>query len=112
MKLLFDQNLAPALVRRLEDLFPGSEHVHEIGLGEAPDRAVWEYARDRGLVIASKDSDFHQLAVLEGPPPKVVWVRLGNGPVSEVEHELRRRHAAIVEFGKSAAAFLVVGAVD
>lgn len=66
MKLLFDQNLAPALVHRLEDLFPGSEHVHEVGLGEASDRAVWEYARDHGLVIASKDSDFHQLAVLEG----------------------------------------------
>jgi hypothetical protein len=30
VKLLFDQNVSPDLIRRLHDLFPGSEHVwHE-----------------------------------------------------------------------------------
>jgi len=29
-------------------------------------------------VIVSKDSDFQQRSLLYGPPPKVVWLRLGN----------------------------------
>ncbi|MBK7164293.1 MAG: DUF5615 family PIN-like protein [Candidatus Microthrix sp.] len=39
---------------------------------------MWEYAAEQGLVIVSKDSDFRQLAVFDGPPPKLVWLRLGN----------------------------------
>jgi predicted nuclease of predicted toxin-antitoxin system len=31
MKLLFDQNLSPKLVRRLADLFPDSSHVQAVG---------------------------------------------------------------------------------
>ena len=26
----------------------------------------------------TKDENFHRLSVLLGPPPKVIWVRLGN----------------------------------
>jgi len=37
VKLLFDQNLSPALVGRLGDLFPGSVHVWTIGLDAVPD---------------------------------------------------------------------------
>jgi len=78
VKLLFDQNLSHKLVRQLADLFPKSVHVREAGLKEAGDPLVWEYAKKNGLVVVSKDSDFHQRSFLYGYPPKVVWVRLGN----------------------------------
>ena len=45
MKLLFDQNLAPRLVRSLSDLHPDSVHVRDVGLTTADDAAVWEYAK-------------------------------------------------------------------
>jgi len=32
MKLLFDENLSPDLVRRLTDLFPDSVHVRDVDL--------------------------------------------------------------------------------
>ena len=32
MKLLYDENLSPRLVRLLEDLFPNSIHVRDVGL--------------------------------------------------------------------------------
>lgn len=35
MKLLFDENLSHKLVRTLEDLFPDSEHVRDLGLKAA-----------------------------------------------------------------------------
>ena len=49
MKLLFDQNLSHKLAHRLADLFPDSTHVREIGLKEAEDPAVWEYAKQQGV---------------------------------------------------------------
>jgi len=39
-------------------------------------------------VILSKDSDFRQL-VLFGPPPKVVWLRVGNASTSVTVSLLR-----------------------
>ncbi len=67
MNLLFDQNLSRSLVVRLRDVFPDSEHVAALGLDTATDREIWDYAREHGYLIASKDSDFRQLAFLYGP---------------------------------------------
>ena len=74
MKLLFDENLSPKLVRLLDDLFPDSVHVRDVGLKAADDPIVWKYAQDNGLTICSKDSDMHQRSFVLGYPPKVVWV--------------------------------------
>ena len=41
MNLLFDQNLSLWLVDRLEDLYPNSTHVGDVGLDRALDRAIW-----------------------------------------------------------------------
>lgn len=109
MKLLFDQNLAPSLVQRLAFEYPHSAHTFPLGLGEADDREIWGYARTYGFAIVSKDSDFHQLAVREGPPPKVVWVRLGNCSVDAVEAILRERRTNLEHFDAGLEAFLVIG---
>ena len=98
MKLLFDENLSPKLARRLADLFPDSVHVRDVGLKAADDPLVWEYAKDGGLMIISKDSDMHQRSFVFGHPPKVVWVRLGNCSTSDVESLLRRNFAAVKTF--------------
>jgi len=70
LKLLFDQNLPPRLVTALAQLYPGSEHVRNLGLASADDLEVWNYAKLHGFVIASKDSDFHQRSFVDGAPPK------------------------------------------
>ena len=46
MKLLFDENLSPQLVRLLGDLFPGSVHVRDVRLKAADDPVVWKYEQD------------------------------------------------------------------
>jgi len=97
MKLLFDQNLSPRLVERLIDLFP-SEHVASIGLERASDEEVWVYAREHGCVIVTKDSDFNDLTVLRGFPPKVLWLRLGDCTTKQVESTLRTNRALIEQW--------------
>ncbi len=95
MRLLFDHNLSPRLVAHLADIFPGSEHVHALGLHEASDRAVWQFAREQGYTIVSRDADFSELTVLEGFPPRVVWIRRGNCSTAEIEAVLRDHREAI-----------------
>ena len=98
MKLLFDENLSPKLPRRLADLFPDSIHVRDVGLKSSDDPFVWEYARQRDVVVVSKDADMHDRSLLFGYPPKVIWVRLGNCSTRQVEELLRREFASIKKF--------------
>ncbi|MCX6638161.1 MAG: DUF5615 family PIN-like protein [Acidobacteria bacterium] len=98
MRLLFDQNLSPWLCRALADRFPNSVHVREVGLREAADSIVWDYAALHGLAIVTKDADFRQRSFLEGHPPKVLWVRLGNCSTRAIEALLRNRASEVDEF--------------
>ena len=98
MRLLFDHNLSPALKATLADLYPQSRHVWDLGMDTAADAVIWDYARARGLVIVTKDADYRELAAARGHPPKVILVRLGNGPTSEVAWLLRSRYADLAAF--------------
>jgi predicted nuclease of predicted toxin-antitoxin system len=75
VKLLLDENLSRRLVRRIADLFPGSTHLCTEGLLQAPDTAVWAYAKTNAFSIVTADADFYELATALGPPPKVIWLR-------------------------------------
>jgi predicted nuclease of predicted toxin-antitoxin system len=99
MKLLFDQNVSPRLVRRLADIYPDSLHVREVGLRDADDAEIWEYAKLHGFTIVSKDWDFQQRSLLYGHPPKFIWLRVGNCPVGVIESLLRKHSVAIHTFG-------------
>ena len=94
--LLFNQNLSPRLLRQLADLYPGSIHVQEIDLDAGSDNPIWDYARDRNLIIATKDKDYRDLSHARGYPPKVVLIRLGNCPWQAVGSLLREHYADIV----------------
>ena len=110
MKLLFDHNLSPRLVPALQRQYPGSMHVRSVGLHTASDDAVWSCARERGLVIVSKDVDFHQRSLVLGAPPKFVWIRRGNCSTDDILALLSTRHTALLAFELDRdAAFLVLG---
>jgi len=102
MKLLFDQNLSPRLPRLLADIYPDSIHVRDVGMREATDSEIWEYAKRNGFVIVSKDSDFQQRSLLFGHPPKFIWLRVGNCPVKPIEELLRKHSVAIHTFEQDA----------
>ena len=44
----------------------------------ADDPIIWDYAKDNDFMLVSKDADMHDLSLVFGNPPKVVWLRLGN----------------------------------
>lgn len=100
LQFLFDQNLSHRLVGLLSDAFPGSAHVRGMGLSRADDERVWQAAIAGGYVLVSKDAEFHQRSALEGYPPKVVWIQLGNCTTEDVARLLRTRGVEIAGFVK------------
>jgi len=89
LKLLFDENLSSRLVDLLAADFPGCTHIDLLGMRGAADVAVWNYARENGYAIVSKDNDFRQRAFLDGPPPKVVWLSVGNAGTNVIATLIR-----------------------
>jgi predicted nuclease of predicted toxin-antitoxin system/uncharacterized protein (DUF433 family) len=98
VKLLFDQNLPARIVNSLSDIFPDSLHVKSLGMSATDDRAIWNYARENGCSIISKDSDFHQMSFLFGAPPKTIWLRCGNCSTTMLESIIRRNSRKIAKF--------------
>ena len=108
---LLDQNLSFRLLAVLKPRFPDSVHVGALRLGAASDFDIWDYARREELAILTKDSDFHHLSMLNGHPPKVVWLRVGNVSTTMIAELLVSRMSEIADFLETdSAAFYVLSA--
>ncbi len=107
MRLLLDQNLSHRLKGPLAAAYPDLAHVRDFALERADDIAVWNFAKDNGLAIVSKDSDFHQRSLVFGHPPKVIWLRLGNCSTTDIEHVLRQQEPVVASFFEDATASLL-----
>lgn len=84
MKLLLDENISQRLVALLLPTFPDCTHIELVLERGGSDTGIWQYAKANGLMIVSKDNDFRQRAFVLGPPPKVIWLDVGNARTSAV----------------------------
>lgn len=78
IRFLIDAQLPPGLARRLAASGYAAEHVNRIGLGNASDSDIWEYAARMNAILVTKDEDFVALAGQEPAGAQVVWIRIGN----------------------------------
>ena len=110
MNLLLDENLSDRIIPRILDLYPGSTHVKIQGLMHEDDSVIWEFAKAGAYIIVSKDWDFHQLSLLRGFPPKVIYLDVGNGPTSHIVDILRENFSAVQTFqADSLESLLILG---
>ena len=98
MKLLLDENLSRLLVPALRATFPGTTHVLLEGLQQASDSVIWQFAAAQGFTIVTRDSDYYELALKRGYPPKVIWVRSGNASTRSVRRLLDDHRSNIEDF--------------
>ncbi len=108
MKLLFDENISQRLVALLEGEFPESCHIEDLVDRGSTDTGIWEVAKALKLIVVSKDNDFRQRALLLGPPPKVIWLDLGNARTAAVASMLRSNVERIRAFSAEEDAGLLV----
>ncbi len=78
MKFLIDNQLPVALSKYLIRTGFDSVHVLELGMAEASDFEICEYAWREDRVIVTKDEDFGVLVTMGRCAAPVIWVRLGN----------------------------------
>lgn len=79
MRFIVDAQLPPALARCLAGHGHQAEHVADIGMADAKDSPIWEYALQHGAVIVTKDEDFpHRLNQNPEKAPSIIWLRIGN----------------------------------
>ena len=49
MSLLFDQNISFRIVKKIEDTFPNSKQIKELGLENYSDNEIWKFAKDNKI---------------------------------------------------------------
>lgn len=78
MKLLFDQNISYRIVKKLIDSYPQFKHVSQVSLNNSEDIDIWQFAKKEGYTIVTFDSDYYDISLINGSPPKIIWLRTGN----------------------------------
>jgi len=78
MKLLLDENLSRRIVPFIQEAFPDSTQITLLNMENSPDKEIWQFAHDNNYVIVTKDSDFYEMSLLYGQPPKIIWLKIGN----------------------------------
>lgn len=98
MKLLFDQNISSQILKKISEAYSDSSHVKIEGLINASDYEIWEYAKLHQFIIVTQDSDFNDIFLLKGFPPKIIWFRTGNLRTDELDLILRNQQTEIQDF--------------
>ncbi len=74
-----DAHLSPSMAAWLETAFGvQAAALRDVGMRDAEDRDIFLAARAAGAVVLTKDADFVRLQDELGPPPRIVWLTLGN----------------------------------
>jgi len=101
LKLLFDQNISPRIVKLVDEKFSGSSQVRHVGLEDASDHMIFEYARKNNFTIVTFDADFIDINTLRGTPPKIIWLNTGNLTTKSIAQLLKTKLSTILDFVNS-----------
>jgi predicted nuclease of predicted toxin-antitoxin system len=98
LKLLFDQNISPKIVKQISEDFPDSKQVRHVGLEDASDAQIFNYAKANGYAIVTFDADFVDLNVVRGMPPKIIWFKTGNLTTKAISALMKKSIRVIQDF--------------
>lgn len=98
MKLLFDQNISFRIEKKLSNIFQNCAHVSSLGLLNFEDLQIWEFAKKNNFSIVTFDSDFFDFSIINGHPPKIVWLRCVNLSTNEIASFLFQNQDIINDF--------------
>tara|TARA_R110000850_G_scaffold60744_1_gene139198 strand:- start:199 stop:549 length:351 start_codon:yes stop_codon:yes gene_type:complete len=101
MKLLLDENISYRLIKKLKSHFTEIISVNQIYPLGIADKSIWKYAQDKNYSILTFDSDFQELAAMEGAPPKIILLRPGNLNTSQIATLIESKMAQITNFIES-----------
>lgn len=92
-QFLIDVNLPYYFSLWNNDLYIHQKDIND----EWTDEQIWNYAKENGLTIITKDSDFSNKILLKEPPPKVIHIRLGNMKIKDFFENISKVWPHVVE---------------
>jgi len=98
VKILFDQNISFRLLKRIANNYPEAKQIRKLGLENSTDLQIWKYAKKNGYSIVSFDGDFFDLVNVNGHPPKVIWLRMGNTSIESIAKLFNNKVELIRDF--------------
>lgn len=98
MKLLFDQNISFRVIKGIKDIYPDAKQVRELNLDNSTDQEIWSFAKREGYTIVTFDSDFYDLNLIRGNPPKIIWLKTGNTTTENIINTFHENFDLIQEF--------------
>jgi predicted nuclease of predicted toxin-antitoxin system len=91
MILWIDVQLSPSLAPWITGQFGIEAYsVKWLGYRDASDHVIFLAAREAGVIVMTKDSDFLRLLDEYGPPPQILWVTMGNTSNANMREVLNR----------------------
>ena len=95
---IVDTQLPPMLATYLQ--WKGFDAIHTTHFSEGhllQDAQIRQIALDENRIILTKDSDFPDSFFLKGPPPRIIYLRLGNIRNRELTAFLEERWSVIYD---------------
>lgn len=79
MTFWIDEQISPKFAYWLAQEFQVEAHsVDTLGFFSTPDKDIFMKARSANVIVITKDRDFREMVLSDGPPPQVVWITCGN----------------------------------
>lgn len=75
--------------------------MRHLGLENASDLEIFEYAKRHRYAVVTFDADFVDLNVIKGFPPKIIWLKTGNLTTKSIADLINRNVVAIQNFLQS-----------
>lgn len=97
-RLLLDQNLSFKISKGIRDLFADSKHISDFKFEGRSDLEIWNFSKNNDYCIVTFDFDFIDISVLNGFPPKIIWLLIGNSTTEKIIQTLRNNHLVINDF--------------
>jgi predicted nuclease of predicted toxin-antitoxin system len=99
IELWLDMQLSPALAKWIVSEFQiNAISSYELFINNEKDEVIFLNAKNKGnVILLSKDSDFTDLLDRLLPPPKLIWLRMGNCPNSQMKIILKNTLLQAIE---------------
>lgn len=82
-------------------LWHDESYIHQSDIDPRwTDKQIWDFAKNEGLTIITKDSDFSNRILLSSPPPKVIHIRFGNMKMKDFHDHLVKFWPDIIEMNE------------
>lgn len=99
MKFLIDMNLSPTWVPVLESADHSAKHWSQVGIHDAPDTDIVEYAQKNDYIILTHDLDFGIMLAIGGlSTPSVIQLRTQAVLPEDMESQLLRTIEVAAEY--------------